>query len=127
MLFSPRWLAVHALAVLLVLAFLALGWWQLQRGESGNARSFGYAIEWPFFAAMVVVMWIKVIRDELQPNRRSDRAPGADDRPGAPIRSAVPGRAPSIPAPTNDEEDEELAAYNRYLAWLSTTHERQPR
>ncbi len=51
-LLTPRWIAVHLATVLLVIAFLLLGWWQLSRAEAGgNPSSWGYMLEWPVFAA----------------------------------------------------------------------------
>src|SRR5215207_9551398 len=50
-LWTPAWIARHVLAIVLVLAFLALGWWQFDRASGGNALSWGYTFEWPLFAA----------------------------------------------------------------------------
>jgi len=63
---SPGWLLRHAIVVVLVVAFLGLGWWQLGRAAQGNALSFGYTIEWPFFAAFVIFMWIREMRIALR-------------------------------------------------------------
>lgn len=112
-LLAPRWLVVHTLAVCLVLSFAALGWWQLHRAESGNTRSFAYALEWPSFALLVIGFWVKVIRDELRGTGHAsvERADGA--------------RVPSIGrAATRDADTAELAAYNRYLA--ARASERDP-
>lgn len=37
-LFSPRWLALHVVAVVLVAAFVVLGWWQLDAYRTSEAR-----------------------------------------------------------------------------------------
>ncbi|HZC52761.1 MAG TPA: hypothetical protein VE441_09720 [Mycobacterium sp.] len=95
-LFSPRWLLIHAIAVGLVLLFIALGWWQLHRAESGNTPSYAYALEWPTFALLVIGFWLKTMRDELR-HTDADDARGADRRP-------------------LDDDEAELAAYNRYVA-----------
>jgi DNA-binding transcriptional regulator of glucitol operon len=86
------------------------GWWQLTRAQGGNLQSWAYVIEWPMFAIFVVAMWVRMVRDELR---------GETGETG----TVVPGRA----APRmeiDDEDDEELAAYNRRLARLNdeTTH-----
>jgi hypothetical protein len=107
---SPKWLGWHALVVVSVLGMLWLGNWQLHRAEAGNALSWAYTFEWPLFAIFAVVFWAKTIRDEVHPP--------AEARP----RDAVPLPG-GIPAPRGDEEpgeeDEDLAAYNAYLARLT--------
>jgi len=102
--------------VVLVAVFLVLGYWQWTRGESGNARSYGYALQWPAFAIFVVVFWIRMMRDELKPPRPDD-APdvASDDAPaaaGEPVFPDVHQPAAAV------EDDPELAAYNAYLARL---------
>jgi hypothetical protein len=121
--FSPRWLALHALAIALVAVCLVLGAWQWNRGEAGNTRSFAYAVQWPLFAAFVVFMWLRILRDGLRPptGRGPDAGPAEGERvPGvaAPPPPPVKHRrgADHRPAP---EEDPELAAYNRYLRDLA--------
>jgi hypothetical protein len=104
-LLSPRWLVIHAIAVGLVLLFLALGWWQLHRAESGNARSYAYALEWPTFGLLVIGFWLKTVRDEVRHTGEAPTAPPRDRRSG-------------------DEDAEELAAYNRYLAERSRLRDR---
>lgn len=94
-LLAPRWLVIHVIAVGLVLLFIALGWWQLHRAESGNTLSYAYALEWPTFALLVIGFWLKTMRDEV---RHRDEHTASRD-----------GRA-------HDADAAELAAYNRYVA-----------
>jgi len=109
-LISPKWLGWHALVILSVLGMLWLGNWQLHRAESGNALSWAYTFEWPLFAIFAVVFWVKTIRDEVHPPAQAEPRDAV----------ALPG---GIPVPRSDEEpgedDEELAAYNAYLARLT--------
>jgi hypothetical protein len=127
-LWSPAWIARHVVAVVLVLGFLGLGWWQYSRASGGNTLSWGYTFEWPVFAAFVVFLWIR----EIQHERRNHDAPAHNDRvkhpaagkpveervPGAPVTVGRPVRVPTRPvAPA--EDDPELAAYNDYLSWLA--------
>ena len=114
--FTPAWLGLHALAITLCGAFLAFGWWQLERAQEGNDRSWGYVFEWPLFAVFVVVMWVKMIRDEL-----------SDDEEAEEDRTAVPDRPLSEAEliQQHEAEDEDLAAYNRYLARLNAESHRQ--
>ncbi|GAA3241398.1 hypothetical protein [Actinocorallia longicatena] len=110
--FTPAWLGIHAIAITLFGAFLAFGWWQLARAQGGNARSWGYTFEWPLFSIFVVVMWVKMIRDELK---------------GVGTGAEVPEQAENVRPLSEMEkikaaeaENPDLAAYNRYLARLNS-------
>ena len=124
MLWTPAWLVRHAVALALVVAFLALGWWQITRAASGNALSYAYAVEWPLFAGFVVFVWVKEVRRARAASAASvDRAAGpagTDDEP-PPLRSTRPARVPGW-----EHDDEQLAAYNRYLAWLAANPTARP-
>jgi len=129
-LLSPRWLALHALAVVMAATCVVLGWWQLQRGQAGNARSFAYALEWPAFALFVLFMWGRMIYDELRPPASRPAPPAsparttpAPDPAPAPTPAPTPARAVAI----DPDQDPELAAYNRYLADLNARAERYRR
>jgi DNA-binding transcriptional regulator of glucitol operon len=117
--FTPGWLGLHALAITLFAAFLGFGWWQFDRAQAGNDRSWAYVFEWPIFALFVIVMWIKMMRDELDddPDARG-RAPKVIEEPAeAAVKRAI--------IQQQEAEDPQLAAYNRYLARLnSETHRR---
>jgi hypothetical protein len=118
-LFRPKWLGWHALMVLTVLGMLALGNWQFNRAESGNSLSWAYTFEWPIFAIFVIVFWAKTIKDEFRP---PGQAESLDDVALPAGRGGVavpaPGDATAADA-AGDEDDEELAAYNAYLARLT--------
>jgi DNA-binding transcriptional regulator of glucitol operon len=101
-------------AIVLATTFLGFGWWQLQRAEDGNMRSWGYTFEWPLFAVFVIVMWVKMMYDDLHDT-------GADGDGAGPAGSGAEPRVPVHVAAQdvqNGEDDPELAAYNRYLARL---------
>jgi hypothetical protein len=125
---TPRWLALHLLAVFLVAVCLRLGWWQWQRAGEGNLRSYGYALQWPGFAVFVVVLWGHLVRDTLR-DASGQRPPAAPA--GEPAGSALLPTDPAVAAARHeaddDEEDEELAAYNQYLAWLHAADLRRQR
>jgi DNA-binding transcriptional regulator of glucitol operon len=117
--------AVHAGVLVLVAGFLGLGWWQLNRAKSGNLLSYGYAVEWPVFAAFVIWVWIVEMRKAT-----ADR--GGTEEPATPV-SAAPAKAPPPPrrrarneAAYDDSDDPELAAYNHYLAWFNANPHRTP-
>lgn len=101
---------MHALVVFGVAGFLALGWWQAIRAGDGNARSIGYALEWPTFAIIVIFLWIRAMRTELR------TPPGSRDTTTTAYDAQLP--RPEMP-PVSDDEDPELAAYNLYLAELN--------
>ncbi|WP_106399230.1 hypothetical protein [Actinocorallia populi] len=105
---TPGWLGIHLLAVILFFSFLWFGWWQFERASSGNARSWGYTFEWPLFAIFVIVMWIKMIRDELK-----------GEEPAEPAEPVVPKTEAEL-IKEAEAEDPSLAAYNRYLARLNS-------
>jgi len=104
-LWTPRWILVHAAVVVLVIGMLGLCWWQVNRAANGNLLSFGYAIEWPAFAAFTIYVWSKEMRKAL------GESPAPQEEP---VRRTAPAR---IGPAYDDSGDDELAAYNRYLAW----------
>jgi DNA-binding transcriptional regulator of glucitol operon len=115
-LWSPAWIARHVAAVVLVLGFLGLGWWQFTRASDGNALSWGYTFEWPVFAGFVVFLWIREI--QLERHGVKEPEPAQERLPGAPVTVGRPVRVPATTA-TDESDDPELAAYNDYLAWLA--------
>ncbi len=111
--FTPRWLALHALLVVSVLVFARVGWWQWDKADRmGDWQNYGYGIQWWLFGAFAVFLWVKLVLDELDPTRLQPR----DDVPPMPLQPQAP--------PPSDEDDDELAAYNRHLAWLAEHAER---
>ena len=128
-LLTKSWLAGHAFVVLAVAAFCLLGWWQWERAHeaSGGMQNFGYALQWPAFAIMLLAVWVKSMRDELKPGSKE-----GDQRRALSRRETQPSSGISLasrqhPASYADEDDEELAAYNRYLSQVNAAHGRYPR
>lgn len=118
---TPRWLLVHAAAVVLVAGFLLLCWWQVSRAASGNLLSFGYAIEWPVFAGFVVFVWLREVRKAVH----GEAEPEAATAPAQPVPPVV-ARRKRNEAAYDDHDDPALAAYNHYLAWLNANPDRAP-
>ena len=112
-LLTRRWLGIHLGVLLGVLACIGLGWWQFSRAAEGNARSLGYAFEWPTFAIILIVLWIRGMRDVVQ-GRRKPTPPPARVFDG--LYRAGPTREQVIAA--DEADDPELAAYNARLAAL---------
>ncbi|MEW2477024.1 hypothetical protein AB0875_24865 [Micromonospora gifhornensis] len=142
-LWTPAWIARHVAMVVLVTAFLALGWWQVSRAAAGNAISWGYAVEWPIFAGFVVFVWWREVRHALRgaeagPTAAVGEAPDAGDPTVVERAEAVEAAGvrprPAIGRPVrvtrtvggHGEEDAELAAYNRYLSWLNANPGAKP-
>ena len=144
-LWTPAWIARHVAMVVLVAAFLGLGWWQVTRAAGGNAISWGYAVEWPVFAGFVVYVWWREVRHELRsartaaaadagrrPERRPARRPEADAPPPAATTGAAPAvrrpvRVVRVPAaPPTPPRTTDLAAYNHYLSWLNANPGARP-
>jgi len=118
-LFRPKWLGWHALMVLCVLGMLALGDWQFRRAESGNSLSWAYTFEWPIFAIFVIVFWAKTIKDEFRPPAQAEGL-DAVALPAGHDGEAVAGAGDAaVTGAAEDEDDEELAEYNAYLARLT--------
>ena len=108
-----RAIALTVCVAVLVPGFLALGWWQLDRALSGNTLSWAYTFEWPLFAGYLVWVWWRLLHED-------DAAP--PESVGAPDGAGPRGDEPVREEPA---EDEELAAYNRYLAALEQSGRRK--
>lgn len=108
---SPRWLGWHALTLASLAVLGRIGWWQLERAHTtGNWQNYGYAVQWWLFGGFAIFLWVKLVLDELDPTRLNPVQQSYEVQ-GAAIQ-------PSAPAPREDEDDE-LAAYNRHLAQLA--------
>jgi len=108
---SPKWLGWHALLLVTLVALGRIGWWQWQTGQrDGDWQNYGYAVQWWLFAGFAVFLWVKLVLDELDPSRVAE----PPQEPPLP----QPDRRPTAVA-VEDDEDEELAAYNRRLAQLA--------
>lgn len=113
-LFRPKWLAWHAFALVATYVMLRLGLWQWHRAHATHsAQNMGYALQWPAFAIFGLVVWWRVCRDAVRPPEEKTAEPDAK-----PVRRPAPEPAAAV-VPVTDEEDPELAAYNRYLARLN--------
>jgi hypothetical protein len=131
-LWSPAWIARHLTALVLVSGFLALGWWQFGRATGGNTLSWAYTLEWPVFAGFVVFLWIREVQHDragttVAPPPAPKLAERPVRRPGDPVTVGRPVRVPVRPvAPAPGENDQALAAYNDYLAWLAAHPDARP-
>jgi len=111
---TPRWLGRYALTLAAVLVMWRIGLWQWHKAHHhGDWQNYGYAIQWWLFAGFAVVLLGKVVLDALDPQRVLARE--AEPAPYDP--------RPVAPAPAEGDDDE-LAAYNRHLAWLHANADR---
>ena len=125
----PRWLGWHLLMVVSFFGMLWMGDWQFHRALAGNGLSWAYTFEWPLFAVFAVVFWAKTIRDEFRIRRGEIPDPKAVAAEAERLPAGVAGhvqatsvQATSVQAgagPPGEDEDEELSAYNAYLARLN--------
>lgn len=129
-LFSARGLALLGLCGLCLIGCGLLAWWQWNRFESatGTLQNLGYVLQWPLFGLFPFYMFwrmrrLAASRDAANPAGTAESsaaesapAPAARRRRAGPPPWQAP--RPRTPLP-DDEPDEELAAYNRYLAELN--------
>jgi DNA-binding transcriptional regulator of glucitol operon len=104
---TARGLLVVAACVVSLLGACALAWWQWNRFESasGTWQNLGYVLQWPLFGLFPAFMFWRVRKLRAQePQVRAE--PVAAPKP-QPVPVAV------------HEDDDELTAYNRYLAELN--------
>jgi cytochrome oxidase assembly protein ShyY1 len=98
-----------------------------QDNRGGGLYNLAYAIQWVLFSFAVLYFWVKLIRGDLVPDDEDRDDAGRTDEP-APTARQVPARVPATLEPLQDEDDdEELAAYNRYLADLNARSGRSSR
>jgi DNA-binding transcriptional regulator of glucitol operon len=128
-LFTPKRLAVLLVCVVSLVGCCALAWWQWTRfsSASGTFQNLGYVLQWPLFGLFPAFMVWRMRRLEAQ--RRADAEEQesqqhgvglhedqpvvVNDEPVAAIRPVTPAQTPVT------EEDDEHAAYNRWLAELN--------
>ena len=106
---------MHATLAALVGGCSVLCDWQVHRALSGNDLSWAYVFEWPFFAGYGVYVWWRLVHEQLAP------APPAGPVGESPAPASPAGPVGETPAPAPADQDEELAAYNRYLAQLQAS------
>lgn len=95
---------------------VALAWWQWQRFENGGTwQNLGYVLQWPLFGLFPAFMFWRLRKLRDQPREEEQ----AVSHPVAPAQPDIP------PVRHDDEDDPELAAYNRYLAQLNALDEQE--
>jgi hypothetical protein len=112
--------AIVAVCVVSLAGCVGLAWWQWQRFESaaGTWQNLGYVLQWPLFGLFPAFMFWRLRKLRAQ-------------QPAAPA-PAPPKLTPALvdekpEAPASQDDDPELAAYNRYLAELDARHQERTR
>jgi DNA-binding transcriptional regulator of glucitol operon len=104
----------HLLVVTCCLVFVRLGRWQWDRAQSptGGWQNLGYALQWPLFAVVLAAAWVRFLWLEQHGGARVPESRTSEPGPRR------PGPVPTL-ATREDDLDDELAAYNAYLARLA--------
>ncbi|WP_460438966.1 hypothetical protein [Amycolatopsis stemonae] len=108
-----RRLVIVATSLVSLLVCCGLAWWQWDRfmSASGTFQNLGYVLQWPLFGLFPAFMFWR-IRKLNQKARTEEPAPEPAVKPEVP----APRPRPDV---VHTDEDEELAAYNRYLRELN--------
>jgi hypothetical protein len=128
------WLSAYAWKLHLTLVVvgggcLAFGWWMFERARHGDGAAWVYTFEWPIFAVYAGYMWWRLLHDEERmtstPPARRAASPSASE-----AASTLPAdkgeRVQQLGFDPYDDEDPDLAAYNRYLAALHDADRSRP-
>lgn len=109
-----RRIAIVATSLVSLLICCGLAWWQWDRFTSANGtfQNLGYVLQWPLFGLFPAFMFWRI----RQLRQKAAAEPAAVGTPVAEV--PAPRLRPGVPTPV-DDEDEELAAYNRYLRELN--------
>lgn len=141
---SPRWWVWHILTLgaMATCAFLAAWQWGRAGSAMGSALNVGYGLQWPLFAIFFGVMWWRFLRLEARRIAGKDAdeqaPPPAEAEPVQEVHEPAPAVATPVAVdeepedgegpfgvrrkaaePVEDDEDPQLAAYNRMLAKLA--------
>ncbi|HEY0806165.1 MAG TPA: hypothetical protein VGD84_13910 [Pseudonocardiaceae bacterium] len=139
--FGSRALAIVAVSLVAVVGGAMLAWWQWTRYTSatGTLQNLGYVLQWPLFGVFPAFMFWRIHRtaqreraaDEADANEADTEAdtnaePIPTPRQGTPRPKPEPQLDPRLTYTQNrtvagpdPELDQELLAYNNYLARLA--------
>jgi DNA-binding transcriptional regulator of glucitol operon len=117
-------LAIAGVCVVSLILCCGLAWWQWERYSSANGtfQNLGYVLQWPLFGLFPAFMVYRIRKLKREADEADAAAMDELSRPErieTPVEQApVAEVAAPAPASAPVEEDDELAAYNRYLAEL---------
>jgi DNA-binding transcriptional regulator of glucitol operon len=118
---------VLTLGAMVTCGLLAAWQWHRAGSAMGSAVNIGYGVQWPIFAVFFGAMWWRFLRMEIRALHTDEPdvapaevsvsvaglAPVANEGPSPFRRSPLPTR------PVTDDDDPELAEYNRILAAIA--------
>ncbi len=119
-LLAPRWLLVHLVALVAMLACFRLGVWQWDRSQesSGTLQNLGYALQWPLFGLFIPFMYWRMW--QLDKERRESDQQAAEMVVEQTSDLPKPRRSPTEwRTAATQPVDDAMAQYNSYLAALS--------
>ncbi|MGM1057723.1 hypothetical protein [Saccharothrix sp. Mg75] len=130
-LITPKRVAIAAVCVAALVVCCGLAYWQWERFSQagGTFQNLGYVFQWPLFGLFPAFMVWRIRRLDAQ--RRAEGTAGETEvtpdggtrepvaEPPAPVVTVDP-----VGTPARDDEDDELAAYNRMLAQLHARDQR---
>jgi len=90
---------------------LAVWQWERFQSASGTLQNLGYVLQWPLFGLFPAWVFWRMRKLRAQSQQRDAEPP---PRPVAPPPAA--SRPKPVAPPPSAQPDDELPAYNRYLA-----------
>jgi len=109
--------------VLSLVVCVGLAWWQWQRFENGGTwQNLGYVLQWPLFGLFPAFMFWRLRKLRLQPREPAPAATRAESHRVPPGESDK-----TVVRQDVEDEDPELAAYNRMLAQLNARDQQETR
>jgi len=112
---NRRALVLHAVLAVWIPGCALACWWQVTVALSGDELGWVYTVMWPCFAVFGTVMWWNLIHDD--PDTVGARGLKRLQEAGTPPTPEVRAVSDHVIARA-EAEDDELAAYNAYLAEL---------
>ncbi|MFD7658594.1 hypothetical protein ACFV4N_31855 [Actinosynnema sp. NPDC059797] len=121
-LITPKRTAIALVCVLSLIVCCGLAYWQWARFSQagGTFQNLGYVFQWPLFGLFPAFMVWRIRKLDAQ--RKAEAAAGPPEEPVVEPVGRVVTVEPVRRA--HDDEDDELAAYNRMLAELHARDQR---
>ncbi|MFT7838135.1 hypothetical protein Q5530_18525 [Saccharothrix sp. BKS2] len=125
-LITPKRVAIALVCVASLIVCCGLAYWQWERFSraGGTFQNLGYVFQWPLFGLFPAFMVWRIRKLDA---RRKAEAAGSptDDRPEEPVAEPVERVVTVGPVRrAREDQDDELAAYNRMLAELHARDQR---
>ena len=103
---------------------LALWQWEQYSAAGGSVQNLGYVLQWPLFGLFPAFVFLRMRALSKKAEQRGDQATGPGTSETALVLHSTSARASRHAMLERDEEpDDALAEYNRYLAELNARAE----